>query len=125
MATGPRALPPVLLYDPVKVKQVQVERGDVVQQKAPNPNVGSPLRAFFVGGKTRMSRERGWRERRRKASWLGLMELSFTYFHHHQSNNITGSQRPNQRIPPRSQPSSSPTNQTVAAPLMTEKENYE
>lgn len=124
LETGPRVPPPVLLYDPVRVKQVQVVRGDVFQQMAPNPNAGSPLRAFFVGGKMRMSREREWRKRRRKASWLDLMEQSFTCFHHHQSNNITGSPRPNQRIQRRSQLSFSPTNQKVAAPLVM-KENYE
>lgn len=125
MPTGPRVRHPVLLYDPVKVKQVQVERGDAFQQIVPNPNAGSPLRASFADGKMRMNRERGWRERRRKASWLGLTELSFTCFHHHQSNIITGSPRPNQRIPPRSQPSSSPTNQKVAVHLVMKKENYE
>lgn len=124
LATGQRVQPPVPLYDPVKVNQVQVERGDAFQQIAPNPNAGSPLRASFVGGKMRMSRERKWRERRKKASWLGLMEQSFTCLHRHQSNSITGSPRQNQRIQPRSQQSSSPTNQKVAALLVMEKENY-
>lgn len=124
MATGLRVPPPVLLYDRLKVMEVQVERGDAFQQIAPNPNAGSPLRAFFVGGKMRMSREKGWSETRRKASSLVLMERLFTCFHHHQSNIITGSLRPSQRIPPRSQLSSSPTNQKVAAHLVMEK-NYE
>lgn len=123
LAIGPRVPAPVHLYGPAMVTQVQVERVDAFLQRVQNPNVGFLSRASSVGGKTRMNRGRSWRGRRRKASWLDLMEQSFTCFHLRRSNIITGLQRPNLRIQPRNRPSSSPINQTLAVPLVMETAN--
>lgn len=126
LETGPRVLPPVLPHDPaMATRQVQAEKEGVFQQTTPNPNAGSPSRVFSVGGKTRTSRGRGRRETRRKGSWLDSTAPSFTFYHRHRLNSITGSARPNPRIPPRNPPSFSPTSQTAVAPPLVKRESYE
>ncbi|KAK1887602.1 Inactive tyrosine-protein kinase PEAK1 [Dissostichus eleginoides] len=113
---------------PVRPSEVEASpgaEGRRISNESAKPKRWISFKSFFRRRKDEdEQRERAEKEKE-KGKIVGLMEQSFTCFHHHQSNSTTGSPRPSQRIPPRSRQSSSPTNQKMAAPQVKRRENYE